>query len=955
MSDVTQPPSALTVFLDLPADETDPRVLLGLPEGVVERPAVLNALRSRLAQVAGHRLGGSPDASEVRILLHAAAARLLMPMSATPQPRLPVTLAPAYVVASDLGMASRVEFERGAMLILGQHGGLSEPALHALRMLALTHGVPVDQVVPEVMAMLTGTGVSQQVVPRTPPAPPAPRVRRVHRHPASIASGAQRPVAAASAETSATVEEFVEPQVLKEQADPGLVFIRRMLVAAGVVVLVLVVGAVGLYFMTAGPNRPAGGAAVAPNGTVTAAPSPTVEAPGSAPGAITQTTPEEPTPVVEVSLDDVIQGVRDAAVELDAAPEAAMKKFEASVGVLAERWPTASPAQSAAMVDAAMEFVYRSSGGADRAQRAIGTLVSGVDLLTLRPEWTAQDVTHACFSAGMLARLLRERDLPSSMLGDLQRRGRPTFGDATGLDGSFGGGVTATVGRLPGLLLGEGVQGRVRVEPAAWEAYAECVAAGIQRDTTLRQQVLLGALERVVLTDRDPHQDASIMAAEAALTKAVGFGAGSPARERLVQWLSRSDVTTSDLHTITAAILDAGQNRELDITMVVSLNATDLDRAELKSRYESAWGVVGAAAPREYAGKLVDRAKGELASETPGAASMDQLVQATRYAALNATAMRMQDGDASTVDAMLGNSEIGVRFLQQPNNTWYTLTATSEGTWAARYLAAGQDIPKRREILSQVNSEPTPVDAAVLVMEATRGAPAQVRADARRVLARYTSSPTIIAAMLDFASFIPPTRENAAVIESVLGERLPTARSPAWRVSVRRALVRRMLELASSDEGAFVDLSADHIRRQYEDALASWSGAGGAKGAKTPAPGSTISETIAAVRERLLADGKKIVIGPPGVPTAADVLARLQERRGRADGDIHVFVAEQAACTELLALLTASERPGMAGTVSGILDEWDQARRSAGHVFEQVNAGERAMCRLWVIRLGGEP
>ena len=45
MSDVTQPPSALTVFLDLPADETDPRVLLGLPEGVVERPAVLNALR----------------------------------------------------------------------------------------------------------------------------------------------------------------------------------------------------------------------------------------------------------------------------------------------------------------------------------------------------------------------------------------------------------------------------------------------------------------------------------------------------------------------------------------------------------------------------------------------------------------------------------------------------------------------------------------------------------------------------------------------------------------------------------------------------------------------------------------------------------------------------------------------------------------------------------------------
>ena len=276
MSDVTQPPSALTVFLDLPADETDPRALLGLPEGIVERQAVLNALRSRLAQVAAHRLGATPEASEVRILLHAAAARLLMPMSATPQPRLPVALAPADVVASDLGVASRVEFERGAMLILGQHGGLSEPALHALRMLALTHGVPVDQVVPEVMAMLTGSGVSQPVVPRTPPAS-----SRVHRHPASSGqAGAQRAAAAASADAPTTPEEFVEPRVLTEQADPGLRFIKRMVIAAAVVVVLLLVGAVGLYFMTAGPKRSTGGTAVAPDGAMAAAPPATGDAPG---------------------------------------------------------------------------------------------------------------------------------------------------------------------------------------------------------------------------------------------------------------------------------------------------------------------------------------------------------------------------------------------------------------------------------------------------------------------------------------------------------------------------------------------------------------------------------------------------------------------------------------------------------------------------------------------------
>lgn len=945
-------PPALTIFLDLPGDESDPRTLLGLPEDNVERGVVLNALRSRLAQVAAHRLGGSPEASEVRILLHAAAARLLMPLASVSPIRTPLAHARAESAAAELDVASRAEFERGAMLILGQYGGLSIEAMQALRMLALSHGVPAEQVVPEVMTMLGGRGVTT---------PEVPRPERVHRHvgPGQRRSEAEarRAAQAVREEPGASEAELVEPQVLGGQVDPGMVFLRRVFIGAGVFIVVLLAGAAGLYFLTAGKQPGSAGNTASTNGVAQASTDPAGVTPGerrAETAVVKQPEPEAPVAPAE-SLDALVQGVRDAGVQLDAAPEAAMKRFESIVSALSVRWAEATPAQGVAMVDACMEFVYRASSGADRAQRAIGALIGPIDLLAPRGRWTDADVRSSCFGAGMLARLLRERDLPSSILEDLHRRGRPTFGDASTLDGTFHAGVKAAVGRLPGLLLGDDAEGVVQVEPAAWDGYAACVLSAMQRDTALRQQVLLGALERVVLSAHDPHQDAAVLSAERALAGAVGFGAGSPARERLVQWLARADVSNSDLHTITAAVLDAGQNSELDITMVVSLSATELDRAELRSRYESAWGVAGAVAPREYAAKWVERAKNELSNGSAGAGAMEHLVQATRLSTLNSAAMRLNDGDASTVDSLVQSDAVGVKLETRQSNTWYVISGSSDGSWAARYLAAGQDISKRRELLAQCNIDPTPVDGAVLVMEATRGAPSQVRAEARRVLAKYTTHPNVLGALLDFASFIPPTKENSAIVESVLGERMPTARSPAWRVWVRRSLVRRMLELVSTDENGFVDLAADHIRRQYDDALASWNGTPKSVKGGSAAPRTTIAEDAAEVRERLASDAKKIVVAPTGVAGATEVLARLQERRGRAEGDIQMFVAEQTACAELLALLTASERPARTRDIAAVLDDFDQERRSAAHVFEQVHAGERAVCRLWVLRLGGEP
>jgi hypothetical protein len=65
----------LTRFLGLPAHEVEPHALLDVPQGPLSRAQVLSALKSRLAQVAAHDEAQSHEASEVRVLLHAAAAR----------------------------------------------------------------------------------------------------------------------------------------------------------------------------------------------------------------------------------------------------------------------------------------------------------------------------------------------------------------------------------------------------------------------------------------------------------------------------------------------------------------------------------------------------------------------------------------------------------------------------------------------------------------------------------------------------------------------------------------------------------------------------------------------------------------------------------------------------------------------------------------------------------------
>jgi len=100
--------------------------------------------------------------------------------------------------------------------------------------------------------------------------------------------------------------------------------------------------------------------------------------------------------------------------------------------------------------------------------------------------------------------------------------------------------------------------------------------------------------------------------------------------------------------------------------------------------------------------------------------------------------------------------------------------------------------------------------------------------------------------------------------------------------------------------------------------------------------------------EALIATGRE----PLGLATIA---ARRAGRSSAARGGVQTFAAEQATICELLGFVTVNEQPGRADHVRAVQQDLDAARRAASHVFEQIEAAERARLRLWLVRSGEGP
>jgi len=97
--------------------------------------------------------------------------------------------------------------------------------------------------------------------------------------------------------------------------------------------------------------------------------------------------------------------------------------------------------------------------------------------------------------------------------------------------------------------------------------------------------------------------------------------------------------------------------------------------------------------------------------------------------------------------------------------------------------------------------------------------------------------------------------------------------------------------------------------------------------------------------EALVATGRE----PMGL---AEIATRRSARLKVANGLVQHFAAEQVNTCELMGFVLVAEDPSRIGAVVTVLEGLGEARRKAVHIFEQVEAAERARLLLWLARYG---
>ncbi len=90
-------------------------------------------------------------------------------------------------------------------------------------------------------------------------------------------------------------------------------------------------------------------------------------------------------------------------------------------------------------------------------------------------------------------------------------------------------------------------------------------------------------------------------------------------------------------------------------------------------------------------------------------------------------------------------------------------------------------------------------------------------------------------------------------------------------------------------------------------------------------------------------------------PIPLDVIDRRRQGRVRlAQGPVQAFAAQQVTTAELMAYVVSAEHPRLAAQAKSIVDGMADERRQSKHIFEQMIYAERAMLRLWQLRIAGD-
>ncbi|HHN77124.1 MAG TPA: hypothetical protein ENK11_00415, partial [Phycisphaerales bacterium] len=754
-------------FLGPDAAFNGPFGVLGLPVADVSEQQVLDALHRVMERIDAHPESRTPPADEARLAAHAAAANLLDhevrrellrrlhadgPAGRAPSPAPPSTAStpaagsPPTILQADL------------LRCIAVAGGWNTRAMRRFFMIAHERGFRTDEALWAMMLL-------QRPAPlATPTAPPPPSDRSADRaEPIGFGTAPKRNDRQAEA---APVE------------NAGMSPVAAVLLTIAVFV-VLAAGGWAVWTLSLKPVSPQ-----VPTPHVTRSPA----APPPSP-------PDEPEPeAVGRHLDNAPAIIHEFEVANDAAaidPEAATDTFRTAIDALSTRWTAFSPVDRLAAREQIIGFIYRIAGRSDTIDRAMSVIEAGATAAD--PTADPDSIRRAVWSVGMLVRLRREQNLPGSIM----RRIDSTLLElgGTGLAPSastFRAGAVAALRSIAAALSRPPLTDESR---AGWAEWPGIVHAAAEGDGALEESLLINALEGLL---HQREAGGALDEVVSGIVAAMNWRPGSAARVWLIRAFDDRSIDADDLHVVTLALATVSKAEGVDHSMVLPRGASEYDRRRLRDVYNERWKIADASDRSDTAAAFTAAAREALLHEpSPGRDDAEKLASVVRYARLNAAGESLWRARIDTASVLLDTLDdpIDAVLGSDTRSDTSALFTPDTGTWAETYLAEGSHIPRRLALLDKLSARQGrlgPMEAEVLVTEALRGSPRQVRDKAAGVAELFMDQPTIVNAVLEALPLMPRTQRNAKIVELAAGVPLPTVESPDWPVRARRAVVERL-------------------------------------------------------------------------------------------------------------------------------------------------------------------
>lgn len=844
---------------------------------------------------------------------------------------------------------------------IAQHPDAESPAADAVR-LALDNAAR-ELLDPVMRAQWIAEYRRAEAAPAAEPVRAAPRLDPAPAVPAPSAT-----LAASTGDRPPRIAPAVDIPVRRTRTIEGDPLVKRLLMFGGIGFgLMLLALAVGVWLLS--PGGPASVNAP-PGGSSSQGPPAPIAAASAQPDASTVQSPPAPPPLAPlrqrgrsefVDGQTALRNLRTAASEFKTEPDRALALFEHAYATVADWWCRYDIGETRAAADAVVECIYQISSRPDHLDKFLTIIVEPTAVFDSedRPI-SADEIWPAAWSAGVLARINRERDLPPQTTARLAAAMTRSLGAARPAgELSLENGVDLAMRALPTLIFANKApaaelnDAAAKLPLEALKRWVEGVTLMCGADLDRRERFLAEALGWILTRDQDSAADARSFAAVSLLASEIAWRAGGPARARLMEWFRDPRVSDQEMRNLTSAIATRSSAEGVDQSMVLSMSATADDRVQLRGRYAAAWGIAEASARAENARAWVDRARAAV-DHDPGADELSQLASAADLAELSREAFKLWRGEPGagvfTASAPPPNPNAITLTLDSNAGLGAVTGQAADGAWAERYLAAERNIPVRLERLSELEQMGPPIgwiDAGVLAEAACFSSPVQVRAAAQRVVARLVDQPAMVSAMLDLVSSAPRTRNVSETYARVAVASLPRPTDSEWELQTRRALVERLLAMIA-DQGIHGEIEqlANRIAAAYLDAAGESAALGSIDAA---AAGARRGAELLSEQARREAEG--LPITRASRLDFDQIRRRCDQRRAQAIGPVQAFSAEETNLAEITGYLVAAERPEREARAVAILDDLATERRKARHVFGQVWAAERAIVRLWLLRL----